>query len=345
MDMTSTPLRIGIALGQENAQYLRDLIATHFSHSVTYYYPKYDLFSETLSAKIDFLIWDMKSPVEQCFTRERIGGDLDHIIYLDQDNLETIKAALREHPFDLWIKGEHTPQEMLQSLEKLIRRRQWLTQHRIWQTIVDLVPVSLVISNAKGDIEYVNPQFEKVSGYKSAELIGKNPRLLKSDEHDAAFYQNMWETIAAGKIWEGEICNRNKRGRLYWEQLMIVPFRDQYDQITHYIAFRVDDTDRRRAEEALRKADALRSVQELAGGVAHEFSQPLQVLTITLSMLENKLPGDDLVARCERMAQRIIELVNHLKNITELKQQDYLETKILNLKASALKRKQSGNPE
>lgn len=345
MDMTSAPLRIGIALEQENAQFIRDLIAVHFPQAISFYYPKYDLFSETLSAKIDFLIWDMKSPMELCFTRGRIAGDLEHIIYLEQDNLETIKEALRQHPVDIWIKGEHTPEAMLQSLEKLIRGRQWLTQYRIFQTIVDLMPVSLVISNVKGDIEYVNPQFEKVSGYTSAELIGKNPRILKSDEHDAAFYQNMWETIASGKIWEGEICNRNKRGRLYWEQLMIVPFRDQYNQITHYIAFRVDDTERRRAEEALRKADALRSVQELAGGVAHEFSQPLQVLTITLSMLDNQLPGNELVARCERMAQRIVELVNHLKNITELKKQDYLETKILNLKESAQKPKQSGNPE
>ena len=141
----------------------------------------------------------------------------------------------------------------------------------------------------------------------------------------------MWQIISAGGIWEGEICNKNKKGSLYLERLMIFPYKNKEDQITHFIGLRVDDTDRRRAE-------ALKNIKELAGGIAHEFSQPLQVISISLSMLETKMRNNDLFARIKRMVDKIIELVSNLKNITEIRQQDYLDTQILDLKASSQKK-------
>jgi len=113
--------------------------------------------------------------------------------------------------------------------------------------------------------------------------------------------------------------------------LMIFPYKNKEDQITHFIGLRVDDTDRRRAE-------ALKNIKELAGGIAHEFSQPLQVISISLSMLETKMRNNDLFARIKRMVDKIIELVSNLKNITEIRQQDYLDTQILDLKASSQKK-------
>ena len=192
------------------------------------------------------------------------------------------------------------------------------------------LPLSVVITDDEGDIQYVNPQFENVSGYSYSELINQNPRVLKSGVHDKQFYKDMWGTLKKGLIWEGEICNKNKNDHLYVERLMIIPYKNIKDQITHYIGLRIDDTDRR-------KAEALKNIKELAGGIAHEFSQPLQVLTISLSMLETKMSGNDLFIRIQRMVNKIVSLVTNLKNITELKQQDYLDTQILDLQGSSHK--------
>ena len=77
-------------------------------------------------------------------------------------------------------------------------------------------PAVVMITSAKGAIEYVNPRFTRVTGYTAAEVTGKNPRLLKSGEQPPEFYQKMWDTLAAGHEWRGEFCNRKKNGELFW---------------------------------------------------------------------------------------------------------------------------------
>jgi len=327
-------IQIGVALRSDDFQIIQNVFEKKLGCKVNFYQVKYDLYSENLNHKIDFLIWDNKIQIGQPFENKTVSKKIPIILYIDDDHAQ-LKSAIENHPHDIWLKNQTSEDHMIESVKKLIEWNKWLNDVSKYQTIINVVPVSLLISDLNGNIEYVNPQFEKISGYTLDELKGQNPRLLKSGQHDKEFYDEIWSKISGGQVWEGEICNKNKSGEMYWERQMIVPFKDNHDRITHYIGLRIDDTDRRRAEEALRKAEALRSVKELAGGVAHEFSQPLQVLTITLSMLGSKMQGNDLFARCERMVQRIIELVGSLKNITELRQQDYLETKILDLKASA----------
>ena len=88
---------------------------------------------------------------------------------------------------------------------------------------VEQSPLSIVITDTEGNIEYANPFFSEVTGYTLAEVIGQKPRALKSGVHDAAFYSNLWQTISAGKTWQGEICNRKKDGALFWEYATIAP--------------------------------------------------------------------------------------------------------------------------
>ncbi len=109
----------------------------------------------------------------------------------------------------------------------------------------------VVITNAKGDIEYVNPKFTQVTGYTPDEVLGQNPRLLKSGEMPAETYRQLWETITAGGDWYGEFHNRKKSGESYWEQASISPIRDDKGVITHFVAVKEDVTERRRAREEL----------------------------------------------------------------------------------------------
>ena len=111
----------------------------------------------------------------------------------------------------------------------------------------------VIITDPEGRIEYANPRFETTTGYTLAEAIGQNPRILKSDVHSDAYYQELWETITSGQTWQGELYNKRKDGRLYWEQATITPVCDESGQITNYIAVKEDVTERKQANEALRR--------------------------------------------------------------------------------------------
>jgi two-component system sensor histidine kinase/response regulator len=116
---------------------------------------------------------------------------------------------------------------------------------------------AVVLTDARGTIRYVNPAFTRMTGYSSEEVIGKNPRILKSGKHDAGFYKQMWNTVLAGQAWHGELVNRRKDGGFYVEQMTIAPVRDSRGTITSYIAIKQDVTERRRLEESLRQERSL----------------------------------------------------------------------------------------
>lgn len=333
--MDNNKLRIGIALSKDNFIWIKKLILQKYPDNFIFYHIKYDLYSKTLDSKIDVLIWDLKNTEDTGYESDKSFPQIPLIIFADDKDKTDLAAAIELHPYDIWLKGRTSNERILNSLVKLGKRKKREDDFEQFQSVIQHLPLSVVITDIKGNIKYVNRQFEKVSGYRFDELKDNNPRVLKSGVHDQDFYKNMWDTISSGAVWEREICNKNKHGELYFERLLIFPYKNRHDQIINYIGLRIDDTDHRRAE-------ALRNIKELAGGIAHEFSQPLQVITISLNMLETKMRGNDLFARIQRMVNQIIDLVGNLKNITELKQQDYLDTKILDLKASSKKDKEIG---
>jgi PAS domain S-box-containing protein len=112
-------------------------------------------------------------------------------------------------------------------------------------------PCSVFITDGKGTIKYVNPKFTKLTGYTAEEVIGQNPRILKSDAMPADTYEELWSVITSGREWRGEFLNRKKNGDLYWEAASISPiFSDQGD-ITHFVAVKEDITERKQAEERI----------------------------------------------------------------------------------------------
>jgi PAS domain S-box-containing protein len=114
---------------------------------------------------------------------------------------------------------------------------------------VEQSPVSIVITDTTGAIEYVNPKFTETTGYSLAEVLGANPRLLQSGLTPPEQYERLWKTITAGQEWRGEFCNKRKNGQLFWEASSISPLTDDAGAITHYIAIAEQITERKRAEE------------------------------------------------------------------------------------------------
>lgn len=117
---------------------------------------------------------------------------------------------------------------------------------------VDQIPLTVVITNLEGNIEYANPYTYQTTGYTQEELLGKNPKVLKSGETLIGEYKYLWENISTGKEWKGVFHNKRKDGTLYWEQATIGPILNEEGEITHYIAIKEDITERKRIQDELK---------------------------------------------------------------------------------------------
>ena len=125
-------------------------------------------------------------------------------------------------------------------------------QARKLSLAIENSPASVVITAKDGTIEYVNPTFCEVTGYTAEEAIGNNPKVLKSGNLPASFYQELWETILAGNVWRGEFINRKKNGEDFWESASISPIRNDEGEITHFVAVKEDITERKKADQAIK---------------------------------------------------------------------------------------------
>jgi PAS domain S-box-containing protein len=165
---------------------------------------------------------------------------------------------------------------------------------------------AIVITDRDGSIVWANPAFSTLTGYTLAETVGKNLRdLVKSGQQERAFYEEMWATILAGRIWHGQLVNRRKDGSLYPEDLTITPVRDANGKITHFIAIKLDLTERKAAEEALLQAGALQraifnsanfsSIATDAKGVIQIFNVGAErMLGYTAAEVMNKITPADI---------------------------------------------------
>ena len=150
------------------------------------------------------------------------------------------------------------PVRVVVTHEDITRPKQAEDTLRILSRATEQSPVSIVVTDLHGRIEYVNPKFCAVTGYNFEDVRGKNPRMLKSGEMPAESYQQLWSTITAGVVWSGEFHNRKKNGELYWESASISPIRDNNGKVTHFVAVKEDITERRMLEARLEQQRAER---------------------------------------------------------------------------------------
>ena len=165
---------------------------------------------------------------------------------------------------------------------------------------VEQSPVLVIITNRAGDIEYVNPKFCAVTGYAREEVIGRNPRILKSGEKSQGDYKELWATIMAGKEWRGEFHNRKKCGELYWESASISPIRNAAGHIDHFLAVKEDITDRKQAEKDLLEKNA--EIERFTYTVSHDLKSPLVTIKTFLGYLEEDLHAKNTEAADKDMA-------------------------------------------
>ncbi|MCK5098625.1 MAG: PAS domain S-box protein, partial [Desulfobacteraceae bacterium] len=181
---------------------------------------------------------------------------------------------------------------------------------------MDYTTDTIVITDARGIIIYVNPAFEKCTGFTRKEAIGENPRILQSGEHDEAFYRHLWQIISDGKTWFGRLINKKKDGSYYTEEATISPVFSPAGEVVNYVAVKRDITEKISLENRLQQAQKMEAIGTLAGGIAHDFNNILSIIIgrAELSQLDvsKDNPAFKSIIEVIRAGNRAKELVSQI---------------------------------
>jgi two-component system cell cycle sensor histidine kinase/response regulator CckA len=244
---------------------------------------------------------------------EWVGRPFADLVHPDDLNraLDTFAQVLGERSpglFELrikacdgsWLDGEFSGVQLLENgtvvgaigtARDVTQRRRETEERKRLAAAVEQAAEIIMVTDVGGAIEYVNPAFERITGYTTGEVIGENPRILKSGKHDEAFYREMWETLRRGEVWSGRFVNRRKDGSLVEEDATISPVRDPSGEIAHFVAVKRDVTQEVALEQQLRQMQRLEAIGRLAGGVAHDFNNLLQAMLSQTQVIKNSF-GD-----------------------------------------------------
>ncbi len=174
----------------------------------------------------------------------------------------------------------------------LRRQRHQTEAYRKLALAVEYTADAVIITDAAGRIEYVNPAFEQITGYARTEVLGRTPKLLRSGKTDPEHYTTLWERLSRGERWSGTFVNRRKDGRDYLAESTISPVLSPDGAVTNYVGVQRDVTWERAIEERLRHAQKLELVGQLTGGIAHDFNNLLAVVQTCADLLATSLPAE-----------------------------------------------------
>ncbi len=212
------------------------------------------------------------------------------------------------------------PSLVMEFLHDITRRKADEKEIRRLSQAVEHSPVSVVITDVDGTIEYVNPSFTEVTGYTREEALGKNPRILGSKRQSGDFYQNLWDTIRNGRVWRGEFENVKKNKDHYWESASISPIFNDKKEIVHFVAVKEDITEQKKMIHQLEQAKILaesstRAKSNFLATMSHEIRTPMNaILGMSRLVLETALDDTQrrYVANVHNSAKALMAVINDI---------------------------------
>ena len=217
-------------------------------------------------------------------------------------------------------------------LADVFARRRLEEKQKLISAAIDQAGEGIIITDRDGNIQYANPSFAEMTGYKIEELIYSNTKILNSGKQDREFYKEMWDTILSGENWEGTLINKKKDGSFYHEKMVITSIKNAMNEIINFVAIKKDITKEKKLEEQLLHAQKMEAVGTLAGGIAHDFNNVLTAIMGYAEILKEEIGEDDpkykAVSIIDSSAQRGAEMVSRILNVTR---KDNWEFRIVDL--------------
>jgi len=288
------------------------------------------------------------------FTRDEILGKPAYAsgLWVDQNDQERVQAELKQHGYmdNLEVQFRMKDNRIIHSLlsarvtsisgiphilsiAKNIDDLKGAEKERLrLVTAIEQSAETIVITDNSGTIVYVNPAFEKITGYTREESIGANPRILKSGYQDNSFYKSMWETLTRGDVWSGYMINRKKDGSFFEEEATLSPVKDESGAIVNYVAVKRDITREMTLQKQLLHAQKMEAIGTLAGGIAHDFNNILQIIMgfseILLQGEKEGTPEDSDLQRIMDAAKNGAELVKGLLTFSRKVEPEFIPLNI-----------------
>ena len=218
-------------------------------------------------------------------------------------------------------------EKVLVIIEDYTTQKEKELQLKILSEGVDNSPASVVVTNEKGEISFVNEKFVNLTGYSFDEVCGKTPSILKSGFHTEEFYENLWNTINSGNDWVGEFLNKKKNGELFWESTMISSLKNEKGVISHFMAIKEDITEKKRFEKELKsakekaeEADHLKS--SFLANMSHEIRTPLNAIMGFSSLIsEYDIDGDEaakFIDIIQTNSKQLLDIIDDVLLVSKL---------------------------
>lgn len=173
------------------------------------------------------------------------------------------------------------------------------------------------ITDSRGVMVYVNPAFEKTTGYSREELIGKNPNILKSGRHSKEFWNAVWKQILSGKVWVGQLENRRKDGSAFHAELVISPIVDPEGTVVGFLGAHRDITEQKVLEQQLVRSQKMESIGTLAAGIAHEVGNPLTSISSLVQVIQRTTDDQFAKEKLEMIKNQINRIARIIRDLVD----------------------------
>ncbi|MGA9363726.1 MAG: PAS domain S-box protein [Bacteroidota bacterium] len=225
-----------------------------------------------------------------------------------------LPALLRITPISKVRKGKGV---FILILKDLTDQRRTQLQLIRFANAIHFTVNPIEITDVSGKIIYVNPAFERVSGYRKEELLGRNPGILSSGLHDKSFWKRAWETILAGKVWTGEVVNKRKNGKLFYAELLISPIIGPEGEVIGFLGSHRDITEKKRLEEQLVRSQKMESIGTLAAGIAHEVGNPLTSISSIVQVIERTTTDQFAKEKLDLVKDQITRISRIIRDLVD----------------------------